>query len=670
MWVLLNNNLENNLLMDNKNTRLIDISKITFFVGKNNSGKSFLMREILKKAKKVYLNTEDVKKEMIECVENIYEYNYYNYIKNEKIINIRDDYKKLDSLLNDIIRTRNETGKRIGNHSVREHKYDNELIATGKEKLFEVININKEYEVSLDNNIRDDFDLDDYQGKIIDKFQEELKQIINDSSDKELPDYYELLNNIIENEKLNKFYFPVNRTIRNPLKITNKKDSTENDIYYERLKYEYNFGEDINVITGLNFYNDYKRSLLGSKEKREKVAEFEKFISEYFFENKPIAIIPDEDTSELKVNINNGEDRYIFEVGDGITSLMILMYTIFMEYDDKNARLFFIEEPENNFHPGYQKLFINMIKSYKKFKNCYFIITTHSNHLIDTGINGNDTSIYLLKKENEEIHANKESNDNIDILEELGVDLTSVMIANKAIWVEGKYDALYIRKLLNLKYIKDNVSKEKYIEDYNYCFIPYGGANMTLIDFNIENEEEQDKQVEDFICKAKKINPNFMVILDDDAMYEEEKQAKIANYEKLLASLGEEKVYKHNVREIENYFGEEIIKEFVKQNVKEEYGSKEYIDKLNINFEEYKKESLGSYINRKITENIIKDNTELNLKAITGRKNGFEDGSALFNKQKFYNVVCEFFEKEDFSYEGNIGEEAKKLIDNIERFIK
>ena len=53
--------------------------------------------------------------------------------------------------------------------------------------------------MSLDNNIRDDFDLDDYQGKIIDKFQEELKQIINDSSDKELPDYYELLNNIIEN---------------------------------------------------------------------------------------------------------------------------------------------------------------------------------------------------------------------------------------------------------------------------------------------------------------------------------------------------------------------------------------------------------------------------------------------------------------------------------------
>ena len=49
-----------------------------------------------------------------------------------------------------------------------------------------------------------------------------------------------------------------------------------------------------------------------------------------------VSIIPDEETFELKININDEEDKFIYQVGDGITSLLIIIYTIFMERKNKN----------------------------------------------------------------------------------------------------------------------------------------------------------------------------------------------------------------------------------------------------------------------------------------------------------------------------------------------
>ena len=75
-------------------------------------------------------------------------------------------------------------------------------------------------------------------------------------------------------------------------------------------EYEYNENE-VDVITGLDFYLDYKKKLLGNKLERQSVNEFEKFLSTYFFEGKEISIIPDEKTYELKINIEDKEDRFI-----------------------------------------------------------------------------------------------------------------------------------------------------------------------------------------------------------------------------------------------------------------------------------------------------------------------------------------------------------------------
>ena len=665
MWLLLNDEIEKNIELNGINTRLIKISKATFLVGKNNSGKSYFLRDILKKVIKVYIDKQELLNDLKANLNDAKIENFKD-IESLKIKSLCQEYSSMINLLYSISSTKIATGAHyLDGRDTKVYKFDEILINEAKKRLFKELDLKGEEQELCQRLVNNEDKLKD---KLNNNFISIVKQNLNDLSDTDLLILGQFLKDVELPYRLKKFYFPVHRMIRHPLKNATKKLEEENniDILAKRINTEYNFSENINIISGLNFYKEYKRNLLGTKEKREKVAKFEKFLSEYFFENEEISIIPDEETEEIKVNINNGSDKFIYQVGDGITSLIILMYTIFMEFDENQNKIFFIDEPENNFHPGYQKLFINMISSYKEFKNCIFIITTHSNHLLDTGRIENNSLIYFCQSLNEKIKVEERDSDYYDVLDELGVTASSVLLANKAIWIEGKYDALYIRKLLALKNINDNTKKKRYIEDYDYCFIPYGGKNMVLIDFD-KSKNEFNEDMNEFVCKARKINSKYIVILDDDGMEDEVKVQKIKNYRKLLNTLGKKRVYKHEVREIENYFSEDVVKEFIKQNINTDYQIDEFIEKLNIKYDDYKNQNLGDYINKKIT-NIERGKDA--LKKVTNRKEGFKKDGALYDKQKFYNVVCEFFNKDNFEYETNVTQEAKNLIEFIEKFIK
>ena len=146
---------------------------------------------------------------------------------------------------------------------------------------------------------------------------------------------------------------------------------------------------------------------------------------------------------------------------------------------------------------------------------------------------------YLCTKEHDEINVRVQSRLDILAMEELGVKPSSVQIANKVIWIEGKYDAFYIRLLLNKKNFGDN--KRKYIEEYDYTFLPYGGSNGTLINFSIDNSIEDNKE---FILKAKTINSNMLLIMDDDGISTGKSNSKkMQRYQELKDSLGN-KLYK------------------------------------------------------------------------------------------------------------------------------
>lgn len=665
MWLLVKENILGKFNIDSKSTYLLKIDKTNFLVGKNNSGKSYFLKFLLNNSIKVYKDVIELSEDLETIIlsDSSIDFEFFSKFNNTKFKKIYEEYYRYIRLLDKANNEKIDTGSTyLNGYNTKAYRYNNENeLLIELSPLFDFLNIDKRTD---ELNIKIIARYEEVKTEILNKFKETLVNQLDVLGEEEIIKLGSKMGPIIEKEEpIEKYYFPILRNIRHPLKNVQSAydDSTKIDIYKERTISECDFKEDIEIVTGLNFYQDYKKNLLGTKEKREKTSRFEEFLSNYFFNGKSVSIIPDEETFEIKINIDDEDDKFIYQVGDGITSLLIIMYTIFMECDSSHYKLFGIEEPESNFHPGFQRLFINMITYFKEFEKCIFILSTHSNNLIDIGNRENKNSlIYLCKKEKNNINISEKNEEYYDVIEELGVNASSVLIANKAIWVEGKYDAFYIRLLLNLKNMNIDNS-EKYMEDYDYCFIPYGGKNMTLIDFKPINTDELS---EEFIAKAKKINPNYMVILDDDNMFEDNKEAKSKNFKQLSELLGK-KIYKLKVREIENLFPKEVVEMYIKQGIKKEFITGELIQELDIQYDEYKNRKLGEYINDKLIKKFNKK-----LKSITGREEGFLKKGFLYDKSKFYKCVVEWSKDSNFKYEEKVTDEAKDLINVIEKFIK
>ena len=668
MWLLLKEDISK--LFKSEYTYLFPINKNNFFIGKNNSGKSYFSRFLMKNTIKIYKNKSELKDEISYNLKDTSKsIDEFRGLINEKLKCVVDKYLNYKQLLEKIDASKEKTmhnaGITVTYNNIINYEYKNSKeLFTEIIPLLKFFNLNyneEDIEYTLNNEVMPK--IYELENKIKEEFFKELLNgidIILEDKIYELGDLVKILEITKDFRNLNeKFYIPVTRSIRNPNKRINENIIPEDDIYKKRCVAEYNLNEEeIKVITGLEFYKSYKIGLLGSKEKREKVSKFENFLSQYFFDGENISIIPDEETFELKININDSkEDRFIYEVGDGISSLLIIAYTIFTEADEKD-KLFFIEEPEISFHPGFQRLLINIITYYKEFENYIFYFSTNSNHLIDIDKKKKKNSnLILCKKDNaDNISIEIQGASYNEILEELGVQASSVRIANKIIWVEGKYDALYIRLLLNMKN-KDNNTDKKYIEEYDYCFLPYGGANMSLIKFDMKQDYEENK---DFITKAKDINSNFIIILDDDNMSLNKKGKKYKRYNILKEELGD-KIYKLEVREIENLFPEKVLANYVYNGLRD----KTKVDEMKFLYKEYKNRKLGEYINKKVKETYISET----LEEVTGRKNGFEKNGFLYNKQKYYEEVLKWTKGEDFNYERDVTEEAKELVNTIEKFI-
>ena len=679
MWLLLDKKISNifNFSEQKKYTYLVDLSRVNILVGKNNSGKSYFMRNLLKHSIKI-LGRDEIKKMLL---------NESNFQKSETV-QLFDKCSMLSQINNKYIKALKQIktfeeskyapiSMVFSSGSMYYFKNFDNLISNSRE-LFSYLNISGNVTAQIIND-KIINDKDNLIKRIADDYKTEFKKIFEKISDDLLYQFGELLydlgyvkeclqsyNNSYNNKDKNvieesfKYYIPLLRSIRHPLKdphVINAENTK--DIFKERIIKEYEYNEnEVNVITGLDFYREYKIKLLGSKHERELVSDFEKFLSNYFFEGKDISIIPDEKTYELKININDSDDRFIYEVGDGITSLIIIMYNIFINENTKR-KIYFIEEPEQSFHPGFQRLLMNIISLNPKFNNCYFFFTTHSNHLIDIGnFEFRNVTNYLCRKNNDSIEIAVQNEDMMDSIQELGVNPSSIQISNKLIWVEGKYDAFYIRLLLNKKNI--NKDDRKYIEEYDYSFIPYGGSNGTLINFSINNSEEINKE---FILRASKVNPNFLIIMDDDGISTgTSSNNKKVRYDKLKESLGS-RLYKLNVREIENLFPVDVIKKFFVQGLKDTLGSDlKFLD--DIKYSDYKNKKLGEYLNKLVKQNIGDD-----LKLITGREFGFVANGFLYNKSKFHECVIDWINRREFDYDVEIPIETKELINTVEKFI-
>lgn len=355
---------------------------------------------------------------------------------------------------------------------------------------------------------------------------------------KEVNEYTEL-----QSIKWSSCYIPTLRSLRN---LESHLDSHE-DLFLIRTTKDY-FNNNSNlghVFTGFSLYQDLVKHLLGTHEQRKKIRLYEKYLSSHFFFGQDISLVPMVGKDVVYFKEGDQDERPIYDLGDGIQSIIILTFPLFMA---EKPTMFFIEEPEHYLHAGLQR---TLIETFAKYEQHMFFLTTHSNHLLDLAQERDDVSIQHVHQSNGETIVTP-TEEYSELLDNLGVRASSVLLANCSIWVEGVTDKLYLRTYMK-KYIQElrdsgNTQEanklNSYHENLHYVFTEYQGSNITHWAFGDEVTDEQ--------TPAKKLNKNILLIADADI------DGKGNRTKELRNTLGDNFLLL-GWKEIENYIPQNIL---------------------------------------------------------------------------------------------------------------
>lgn len=209
---------------------------------------------------------------------------------------------------------------------------------------------------------------------------------------------------------------------------------------------------------------------------------------------------------------------------------------------------------------------------------------------MDLTLDKNHISIYTFKKENLEsekpnfIIENVE-NDDLNILDLIGVRNSSLFLSNSTIWVEGITDRIYLRKYLDIFQKNKEI---KFLEDIHYSFVEYGGANITHWSFLDEDDDEHPN------IEVEKVCAKLFLISDNDNSKDGSKKA--LRQQKLSEKL-KERYYCLEAIEIENILSEDVLKKVI---FEYETGNEALIFKKSFTEQKYKKALLGKFIDANI----------------------------------------------------------------------
>jgi len=501
---------------------LENLSRINFFVGANNSGKSRFIRSIFKKKTEVIISLKKTQKTFSDLIV-LYKKEISSFIEKE-CSSIKYDFsvfldKKYDASLK-----RNENLVSLP----EQFKENIEKYFNRKDNLAVLFNKAS----IMDKDRRDNF--------LIPKIIE-----INNK-------YLDLLDDYNPYE-INYVYIPVLRGLR---KLSQEKcfyNRTIKDYFSENEKDLIAGGKNKEIFTGLSMYEDVKTLLLSKQEERNKIRDFEDFLSENFFENNPISLVPHIESDVLFIKIGDDNELPIYEVGDGIQQLIILTYPLFKNIG-KNMFIF-MEEPELFLHPGLQRRFIEILRS-EKFDTFKFFIATHSNNFLDISLENEskEISIYTFEKIEKDktfIVKNVASGEN-NILKLLGANNTSMFMSNCSVWVEGVTDRIYLRSYIKAyeNHLKKNKElKHSFKEGIHYSFFEYAGSNLSHYIF-----EEPDKFKNEIV--APYLSNRIFLLADQD----EGKEEKHKKLEKISNDNAKFTYKMLPVREIENMISEDLLK--------------------------------------------------------------------------------------------------------------
>jgi predicted ATPase len=542
----------------NNNEPELAINRINILVGANNAGKSRFMREIMKLP---YLFNEN----LLNVINSI----RLNAEKVEKILSGKIFYEIVDNNSKKSIIVDNYFIKKYITDLNKLLNYD--LLAlknynTNTITLNIIVNPqNDKYTVYEQDKREKHYFLEDgppqnYNFSVVTNIIKSITQIQLDITEMSAKTYIPTLRSAVTFINENKEVFEINT------------DEKNKNLFQSSVKHNYELPDDLDIFTGRDLYDTILASKNSDEDVRKEFKKFEKFIGETFF-GKTIEITSiysdKHDKRHIKVAFEGEQERELHNYGDGIQTLMLLTYKLFMA---EKGDWIFIEEPELNLHPALQREFLRLITENEdiKAKELRIFFTTHSNHLLDLTITENkytdnkdkdssNISIFVFEREKEISEVKSKSkirevkSGDLQILQQLGVHNSSVFLANCSIWVEGITDRMYVKAYLQayLDHIEEERVKKgekepklNWKEDRHYSFFEYAGSNIVHYDF--DNEEESE------LINAKFLAKNVMLIADAD-------MGKEAKHDKFKEQL-KEKYIKLTVREIENLLSAKQLK--------------------------------------------------------------------------------------------------------------
>ncbi|WP_299182274.1 ATP-binding protein [uncultured Aquimarina sp.] len=604
--------IDDKILIDDKginvsNNIIPNLGIINFFIGANNSGKSRFIRGLFKLND---LNIFCLEKENIQLIKRLETIHALIIKLEEKFSFPEKEKQSFEKLLDKLDPSKDSFTNLLNLHS-------------NQQFISEIL---EKFNSSFLSQIDDHFMVIEIQ-----KINRELQDTKNEL-------------------EFNKNTRPSKKTYIPVLRSPNSNPALKSETYLETLSDNYGVKND--VFTGLEIYSEIKKLQGARANEKKKKKEFEKFLSKHFFNNNSVEITASNDDKTLLFNIGEDEEHELFHIGDGIQSLILILFPIFMS---KEKEWLLIEEPETHLHPGYQRIFLDTIlnNEYIKNKNLRLFFTTHSNHFLDQSLTNDDVSIFQFKKENEEmidVKTNvKPSKETLDLL---GVTSSSVLIANSSVWVEGPTDRKYVSKWLSV------FPKLGLKEDIDYAFFEYGGDLIAhyLFDKEFEDSEEMVREK----IKSFALSNHIYLLADNDNPKEgSAKDIRRSELEKLSKESDNFSYQNTKVKEIENLLPPQILKDFLPELVTGEYADK--IKSIDFESNAYENIGLGKFFYTILTEAKI---PKKDLKPF------YVESGTL--KSTYKSKLCNFVVQGDYSYDNFIEENdiLKDIIENLYDFIK